>query len=172
MIVEFVREHGCKWRLIASMLEGRSDDAVRNRWNRVKDLPVHNGGRKPDSEQIMGGAKEHIGATSAGTEAGPMIPVANDDKPERVSWSRLEDEVILRSVVDLGHKWNKIATRLPGRTGHAIRNRFSRLQGLVNRGHPVAISSGYGAPIGIQLIPQQIGREALRCNSLPFAPPS
>lgn len=30
MIVEFVREHGCRWRLIASMLEGRSDDAVRN----------------------------------------------------------------------------------------------------------------------------------------------
>ena len=44
-IVAGVRELGCKWRVIASLLVGRSDDAVRNRWNRVKDLPVHNEGR-------------------------------------------------------------------------------------------------------------------------------
>jgi len=34
-------------------------------------------------------------------------------------------------VSEMGHKWNKIAERLPGRTGHAIRNRFHRLQTLL-----------------------------------------
>jgi len=161
MIVDFVREHGCKWRLIASMLEGRSDDSIRNRWNRVKDLPVHNGGHELD------------GGQRAARELTAPAPMSEGDKPERVSWTRIEDQVILRSVVELGHKWNKIASRLPGRTGHAIRNRFSRLQSLASRGHEVGISSGHGTPIGIQLIPQHTGRASQpRCSAQPFVSPS
>jgi len=168
MIVEFVREHGCKWRLIASLLEGRSDDAVRNRWNRVKDLPVHNGGREPVCESTKDPREP--------PETTPPCP-HNDNKPERVSWSRTEDEVILQSVSQLGHKWNKIATRLPGRTGHAIRNRFSRLQALVSRGHMLSLSSGQGTPIGIALIPNhdhQRGRDSGRpqCSTQGFISPS
>ena len=33
-----------------------------------------------------------------------------------------------RSPGELGHKWNKLARRLDGRTEHAIRNRYHRLQ--------------------------------------------
>ena len=35
---------------------------------------------------------------------------------------------IVQSVAELGHKWYLIAQRLPGRTDHAIRNRYHRLQ--------------------------------------------
>ena len=49
-------------------------------------------------------------------------------RPERVSWSKQEDATIIQSVVVVGHKWSKIAEQLPGRTDHAIRNRFYRLQ--------------------------------------------
>merc|ERR1719393_763598 len=31
---------GCKWRRIAAQLPGRSDDAVRNRWNRLKEMGI------------------------------------------------------------------------------------------------------------------------------------
>ena len=59
----------------------------------------------------------------------------------------------MRSVQELGNKWAKIAERLPGRTEHAIRNRFARLQSLALRGNPIMLSSGQGLPIGIQLVP-------------------
>ena len=78
----------------------------------------------------------------------------DSDKPERVTWSRFEDETILLSVQDLGHRWNRIADRLPGRTEHAIRNRFARLQSLATRGKAIMLSSGQGMPLGIQLVPQ------------------
>ena len=35
-ILDTVREIGFRWRTIASYLPGRSDDAVRNRWNRLQ----------------------------------------------------------------------------------------------------------------------------------------
>ena len=38
-----------------------------------------------------------------------------------------EDLLITQSIAELGHKWNQIAERLPGRTEHAIRNRWHRL---------------------------------------------
>ena len=47
-----------------------------------------------------------------------------------MSWSRAEDATIVHSVAELGHKWYLIAQRLPGRTDHAIRNRYHRLQAM------------------------------------------
>jgi hypothetical protein len=41
LIREGVAQHGCKWRIIASTLTGRSDSSVRNRWMRIlKDVSV------------------------------------------------------------------------------------------------------------------------------------
>lgn len=109
-----VLTYGCRWRKIAAMLPGRSDDAVRNRWSRLRetmqgDLPIPQPVKRTNAEE-----KEKSGS-----------------KVERVSWTRAEDTIILSSVQELGHKWNQIQTRLPGRTDHAIRNRFHRLQTIM-----------------------------------------
>jgi hypothetical protein len=37
-ILESVQSMGARWRVIAQMLPGRSDDAVRNRWNRLQEV--------------------------------------------------------------------------------------------------------------------------------------
>merc|ERR1712046_519982 len=66
-----------------------------------------------------------MGERSGGTIGGP------EAKKERTSWTRAEDDVIVQGVAELGHKWYEIARRLPGRTDHAIRNRWSRLQSII-----------------------------------------
>ena len=49
---------------------------------------------------------------------------------ERLSWTGREDAIIVESVEKMGHKWFRIAQLLPGRTDHAIRNRFHRLKSI------------------------------------------
>eukprot|EP00316_Scyphosphaera_apsteinii_P024314 CAMPEP_0119329482 /NCGR_PEP_ID=MMETSP1333-20130426/75958_1 /TAXON_ID=418940 /ORGANISM="Scyphosphaera apsteinii, Strain RCC1455" /LENGTH=319 /DNA_ID=CAMNT_0007338611 /DNA_START=107 /DNA_END=1066 /DNA_ORIENTATION=- len=49
---------------------------------------------------------------------------------QRLPWTLAEDKVVIRSAIEFGHQWNLIAQLLPGRSEHAIRNRYSRLQSL------------------------------------------
>eukprot|EP00322_Chrysochromulina_rotalis_P013396 CAMPEP_0115853790 /NCGR_PEP_ID=MMETSP0287-20121206/13686_1 /TAXON_ID=412157 /ORGANISM="Chrysochromulina rotalis, Strain UIO044" /LENGTH=751 /DNA_ID=CAMNT_0003307879 /DNA_START=82 /DNA_END=2337 /DNA_ORIENTATION=+ len=147
-----VVEHGCRWRKIASRLPGRSDDAVRNRWNRLREMrEVDSSPSSADAADGGSGAFVGPAAGVAGAVGAAAVPAAGGEaaaaptqsklskvdrpekepKPERISWTKAEDETILRSVAELGHKWNRIAERLPGRTDHAIRNRFHRLQSLL-----------------------------------------
>lgn len=147
-IIALVQRYGQKWRQIAVEMPGRSDDAVRNRWKRVKD--------EGSDEDSPTSKAARTGTASAPSRSHARVSTAGsyDDKPERVSWSRKEDELIVQLVGDLGNKWNVIALQLPGRTEHAIRNRYARLQSLARRGRPITFSSGKGLPIGIQLVPE------------------
>jgi len=167
LIREGVAKFGCKWRRIALQLPGRSDDAVRNRWHRLQP------GGKPKADKAdkplpaAGGAG---GAAAAGAVLAPRTGVASGLRPsssagyhpaagggaspqgdspkvERVSWTAREDQIILDGVHELGHKWNRLAHRLHGRTEHAIRNRYHRLQSLAADRHvapPQSVQSVQG----------------------------
>ena len=50
-----------------------------------------------------------------------------DPKLKHGSFSDQEDEMVLRGVDELGHKWSEIAKRIPGRTGSACKNRWTCL---------------------------------------------
>jgi hypothetical protein len=148
VIRQSVHAHGCRWRRIALQLPGRSDDAVRNRWTRLTETHVSSFGAhmvrgagvgdqgvsKTVAAEIIdtveGATKGDALCWSAPTTASTRRSQDGKEKPERVSWTKAEDDAILCSVREMGHKWNKIAERLPGRTDHAIRNRFHRLQTL------------------------------------------
>jgi len=101
-----------------------------------------------------------LDAETSKEASGSSLCSSDDDNKERVveriSWSRAEDETIVRSVNELGNKWATIAERLPARTEHAIRNRYARLLSLASRGNPIVLSSGEGMPIGISLVPTSL----------------
>ena len=69
-----------------------------------------------------------VTADAGAAAAEPKAPPK--PKPERLAWSKAEDDLIIALVSQYGLKWGKIGAHLPGRTAHAIRNRFHRLQQL------------------------------------------
>ena len=98
-----VMKLGTRWRAIAAELPGRSDDAVRNRWARLQQ-------------------------STCGSKPTPPPRMKREGVEQRQSWTDEEDTIISSSVLEFGHRWNRIAERLPRRTEHAIRNRWHRLQ--------------------------------------------
>ena len=74
-----------------------------------------------------------------------------EGKVERMSWTPTEDAIILTSVRELGHKWNKIATKLHGRTEHAIRNRYHRLQTALADQHVMQMQAEEADAMGAAL---------------------
>ena len=51
-----VETYGMRWRKIAARLPGRSDDAVRNRWNRVNEEPTLLAGLRGGAKALLDGA--------------------------------------------------------------------------------------------------------------------
>merc|ERR1712070_1294972 len=92
---------GCRWRRIAELLPGRSDDAVRNRWARLNGTLA----MRPAGGRSFSNRSE-----------------------SRTGWSKEEDSIIVTSVDKHGPRWVQVAERLPHRTEHAIRNRWHRIR--------------------------------------------
>jgi len=129
LIMQGVGKYGKQWRRISATLSGRSDDSVRNRWNRLQG--------RPESATPEG----TTGVTGPGDEAEQKAELTprlerrrsnsaeflGEGRSERQVWTNEEDAIIFSSVSEFGHRWNRIEQRLPGRTGHAIRNRWQRL---------------------------------------------
>jgi hypothetical protein len=151
-----VEQMGMRWREIAPLLPGRSDDSVRNRWKRLKEeadaaaqrrrlggSPTSLPGPTSGSSSIgsVGGvrsakraasepppAASHASKRHASTRQPSDPELDNDENGHRVSWSPLEDQVIVQAVQELGPRWCSVAARLPSRTDQAVRNRWNRLQ--------------------------------------------
>lgn len=121
---------GNRWRRIAEQLPGRSDDAVRNRWSRLR---TEANLERCASKDLGDRSNADTGVTGAPIPAPAVLRRGTSDEPVnisrevRVSWSPSEDAIIVNSVREFGHRWYQIAQRLPHRTDHAIRNRYQRL---------------------------------------------
>lgn len=160
IILEGVAQMGFKWRRIAAMLPNRSDDAVRNRWHRLEEARRHNdasGGGEAAYERASvykcsrcGQPKKHHvclapDEASRAEEAKAKKTAAKEQ--QRLTWSREEDEIILQSVDEFGPKWLDIAARLPGRTDHAARNRYHRLQRCHRPADALGTEPSSGVPV-------------------------
>ena len=117
-IINMVQTQGQKWSAIAAALEGRTDDAVRNRYLRLKKKKIEHGDGYAGEMSL-----EDLESTDT-VKKGDM-------------WTRAEDERIMSAVADHGLKWQEIAQQLPGRSAAAVQNRYLRLQKSQNIGqHP------------------------------------
>ena len=224
-ILDSVYQFGQRWRVIAALLPGRSDDAVRNRWNRLQEqikegeligsvggsarwhhddggevggvgvgvgvgsgsgsgasggfappllrnLPGYNGdlggglSRKegykcskcgqpkrnhqctnPDLPVASKRGPVRPKPAAADEEGGGIVGMAGDDRV-RVSWSREEDMTIRSCVRRVGPRWSLIAAELRGRTDHAVRNRWHRLQSMDEDEALGGVGGGGGAAGG------------------------
>lgn len=130
LILDGVAEFGCRWRKIAARLPGRSDDAVRNRWNRLKRAA--NVGTNDCSEDAS--TKRRTAMVATPLETGGELSSGETKRVEHLGWTHQEDTVIMSLVNECGPRWRQIAKHLPTRTEHAIRNRWHRLQKMHQAG--------------------------------------
>jgi len=134
IILAEVAKHGQKWRVIAQRLPGRSDDAVRNRWKRLSAEAGGSAGADQLADALglplTAEEKSVKAAAKAEGKVAAAAAKAAQPKPERLAWTKAEDATIIECVQEFGLKWGRISAQLPGRTAHAIRNRFHRLQTL------------------------------------------
>ena len=92
--------------------------------------------------------KASVAAHSDGHERLPWLAIAQDIPGKssmqcrqrwqavdpnlfRGPWSALEDEVVISMQATVGNKWVMIARKLPGRSGTAVSNRWTRLRRLL-----------------------------------------
>lgn len=88
---------GCKWRRIAAQLPGRSDDAVRNRWNRLKEArdgppaeAAEGEAAAPAARRRSSGGGRKVSADAPGEKAAAEGGASKDKaKPERMSWTKV-----------------------------------------------------------------------------------
>lgn len=114
-ILNYYAEHGPLWREMSSTLAvelscARSDDALRNRYDRLTT-----------SRQDCASTSSETSSKSSGTQSG---------RPPRTAWTKEEDRLICETVrtwADGRAGWQHLSRRLPGRTAHAVRNRASRM---------------------------------------------
>ena len=130
MIVEAISRLGCKWRAVAALLPGRSDDAVRNRWARL----LREGCVAAPADGIVKAKANRVPPKDAKPKpAGAAL---------RQCWTAEEDALILATVAELGSKWARIASLMPQRTEHGVRNRYNRLMLLAAERQAAAPPTG------------------------------
>ena len=123
-----VSKLGQRWRVIAPHLAGRSDDSVRNRWKRISEEGDENSAAAATSDSGVPHLDSPRGPIKPPTKQSASSSSAGTGESGRASWSRTEDQVIVRAVQELGPRWSAVAARLPSRTEQAVRNRWNRLQ--------------------------------------------
>lgn len=133
-ILGAVRRFGTHWEQIAAHLPERTEDAVRNRWHRLRKQ--HAAGQALPT--ILSTASEAASETAI-KEVEQML-CEPSDRSARLPWTAKEDLIIAEGVKAYGCKWRLIAAQLPGRSDSSARNRWLRLcKEAAQTGEPSAV---------------------------------
>lgn len=125
-----------QWAKIATLIQGRTNHQVKQRWSYVLNSDIRNGQwtSEEDSALVIG---YHQHGNQWAKIALSILGRTNiqcrnrwkdvlDPQIRNGPWSEFEDEILAQGFVECGPKWAKIAVRIPGRTGLQCRDRFQR----------------------------------------------
>lgn len=125
-----------QWVKISSMLPGRTNQQVKQRWSYVLNKDIKNGSWSEEEDRLLAEGYSIFGKQWA--KIAQHIPGRTniqcrnrwkdvlDPSIRTAPWSFEEDEILLRGYSQLGNRWTKIASLIPGRTGLQCRDRFLR----------------------------------------------
>ena len=124
---------GLEWDTIAEHLPGRTADATRNRYHRLKKGIQDNYEPSACAHQSAA-APPFVCRRTCGPELstihapGAWPQLQKKARKNVARWTSTEDEFINEAVRVFGQKWRKLAALMPGRSDSSIRNRWQRLQ--------------------------------------------
>ncbi|KAI8352920.1 hypothetical protein BD560DRAFT_427103 [Blakeslea trispora] len=130
-----------KWAKIAACVPGRTNKNCRKRWFHSLDPSLRKGAWTEEEDQLL---REGVSKfPNQWSKIADMLPGRTDDQCakrwresldpsiDRSEWTAMEDRLLLEKYEEYGSQWQKIAFFFDGRPGLHCRNRWRKLQRLV-----------------------------------------
>ncbi len=136
LLLSGYKMHPKQWAKIATMIPGRTNHQVKQRWNYVLNSDIRNGPWSSEEDQLLLQGFEQFGKQWA--KICELIPGRTniqcrnrwkdvlDPSIRNDPWSQEEEMILEDAYSQFGNRWAKIALMLPGRTGLQCRDRYTR----------------------------------------------
>ncbi|OAD00559.1 Homeodomain-like DNA binding domain-containing transcription factor, partial [Mucor lusitanicus CBS 277.49] len=130
-----------KWAKIAACVPGRTNKNCRKRWFHSLDPSLRKGAWTEEEDQLL---REGVSKyPNQWSKIADMLPGRTDDQCakrwresldpsiDRSEWTPAEDTLLMAKYEEYGSQWQKIAFFFDGRPGLHCRNRWRKLQRMV-----------------------------------------
>jgi hypothetical protein len=130
-----------KWAKIAACVPGRTNKNCRKRWFHSLDPSLRKGAWTEEEDQLL---REGVSKyPNQWSKIADMLPGRTDDQCakrwresldpsiDRSEWTAMEDNLLMEKYDEYGSQWQKIAFFFDGRPGLHCRNRWRKLQRMV-----------------------------------------
>ncbi|GBG30982.1 Myb protein, partial [Hondaea fermentalgiana] len=135
---QLVEKFGKEWASISERISKRTENECKDRWDQLTKAPFKKGTWTSEEDARLRRLIENVEKRNWG-EVASLIPGRSakqcrerwcynlDPTINKTPWKPEEDSVLMKSQLELGNKWAKIASMLPGRTENAVKTRFKSI---------------------------------------------
>ncbi|ORX44765.1 hypothetical protein DM01DRAFT_257984, partial [Hesseltinella vesiculosa] len=148
LLVNAVKKYGPhKWSLISQVIPGRTPAQCSTRWHGALNSTVHKGRWSPDEDEILiKCVRTELKSNNNDTNRLPWNAIAKsiphrtgiqcqsrwtealDPTVRKGRWDKYEDELLRKSVHQLGCCWIRVAHCIPSRTQRQCRTRWNQIR--------------------------------------------